>query len=128
MRNITVTIPDDAYRRARVWAAERDTSLSAVVKYLLETMPGIKRSAIAFPNRNSNPANTTPAVTSPREALNKCILQINIPSGAKAHVDFAGFMYGLKPVPFKTLTKSEFPKVSREILQRRFIRGGWPAP
>jgi len=39
MRNITVTIPDDSYRRARVWAAQRDTSISAVVKYLLETMP-----------------------------------------------------------------------------------------
>ena len=37
MRNITVTIPDDVYRRARIWAAERDTSVSAVVKYLLET-------------------------------------------------------------------------------------------
>jgi hypothetical protein len=25
MRNLTVTIPNDAYRRARVWAAKRDT-------------------------------------------------------------------------------------------------------
>jgi hypothetical protein len=32
------------------------------------------------------------------------------PSGAKARVDFAGFMYGLKPVPFKTSTYSEDPK------------------
>jgi predicted CopG family antitoxin len=58
MRNITVTVPDDVYRRARVWAAERDTSVSAVVKYLLETMPGMKRSNLAFPARNSNPVNT----------------------------------------------------------------------
>jgi hypothetical protein len=49
MRNITVCIPDDAYLRARIWAAERDTSVSAVVRYLLETLPGIKRSASAFP-------------------------------------------------------------------------------
>jgi predicted CopG family antitoxin len=63
MRNITVTIPDDVYRRARVWAAERDTSVSAVVKYLLETMPGIKRSNLSFPARNSNPVNTS--TTSP---------------------------------------------------------------
>jgi predicted CopG family antitoxin len=59
MRNITVTIPDDVYRRARIWAAERDTSVSAVVKYLLETMPGMKRPNLAFPTRNSNPANTS---------------------------------------------------------------------
>ena len=66
MRNITVTIPDDVYRRARIWAAEHDTSLSAVVKYLLETLPGIKRSNLAFPARNSNPANTSaPSPTPP---------------------------------------------------------------
>jgi hypothetical protein len=65
MRNITVTIPDDAYRRARIWAAEHDTSLSAVVKYLLETMPGIKRSNLAFPARNSSPGNTLSPSTTP---------------------------------------------------------------
>ena len=59
MSNITVNIPDDVYRRARVWAAERDTSISAVVKYLLETLPGIKRSNLAFPARNSNPTHTS---------------------------------------------------------------------
>jgi predicted CopG family antitoxin len=65
MRNITVTIPDDVYRRARIWAAERDTSVSAVVKYLLETMPGIKRSNLAFPARNSNRVNTLAPSTTP---------------------------------------------------------------
>jgi hypothetical protein len=30
MRNITVTIPNDSNRRARVWAASRDTSAVAV--------------------------------------------------------------------------------------------------
>jgi hypothetical protein len=34
------------------------------------------------------------------------------PSGAKARIDFAGFMYGLKPVPFtakaRTLHRDEF--------------------
>lgn len=52
MRNITVTIPEDAYRRARIWAAERDTSLSAVVKYLLETLPGNSRAIKTFPARS----------------------------------------------------------------------------
>jgi hypothetical protein len=35
VRNITVSVPDDVYRDARIAAAERDTSVSAlVVAYL----------------------------------------------------------------------------------------------
>jgi hypothetical protein len=37
MKNITVSLDDDTYRRARVKAAEQDTSVSALVKkYLVE--------------------------------------------------------------------------------------------
>jgi hypothetical protein len=37
MKNITVSLDDDTYRRARVKAAELDTSVSALVKkYLVE--------------------------------------------------------------------------------------------
>jgi len=35
MKNITVTIDDETYRRARVKAAELDTSVSALVKRFL---------------------------------------------------------------------------------------------
>ena len=35
MKNITVSLPDDVYRRARITAAERDTSLSAMVRDFL---------------------------------------------------------------------------------------------
>jgi hypothetical protein len=49
MRNITVTVSDQSYRQARVWAAQRDTSVSAVVQYLLQTLPGISRATTAFP-------------------------------------------------------------------------------
>lgn len=35
MRNITVSLDDDTYRRARMIAAERDTSISALVKEFL---------------------------------------------------------------------------------------------
>ena len=36
MKNITVSVPDDVYRNARVAAAQRDTSVSAlVVTYLM---------------------------------------------------------------------------------------------
>ena len=35
MKNITVSLPDDLYRRARVRAAQQDTSVSAVVQQFL---------------------------------------------------------------------------------------------
>ena len=35
MKNITVSLPDDLHRRARVRAAEQDTSVSAVVRNFL---------------------------------------------------------------------------------------------
>ena len=49
MRNITVTINDDVYRQARIWAAEHDTSVSAVVGHLLQTLQNIPRAARRFP-------------------------------------------------------------------------------
>ena len=49
MKNITVCVPDETYRRARVWAAERETSVSQIVAYLLETLPNIKRATRRFP-------------------------------------------------------------------------------
>jgi hypothetical protein len=35
MKNITVTVDDETYRRARMKAAEQDTSVSALVKRFL---------------------------------------------------------------------------------------------
>ena len=35
MKNITVSLPDEIYRRARIHAAERDTSVSALVREFL---------------------------------------------------------------------------------------------
>ena len=40
MRNITVSVPDEIYRHARVAAAQRDTSLSALVVAYLERLSG----------------------------------------------------------------------------------------
>ncbi len=41
MKNITVSLDDDSYRRARMVAAERDTSVSALVKdYLVRLGAG----------------------------------------------------------------------------------------
>ena len=41
MRNITVSISDEGYRQARMWAAENNTSLSAAVEYMLENVRSI---------------------------------------------------------------------------------------
>ena len=35
VKNVTVSLPDDVYRRARITAAERDTSVSALVRDFL---------------------------------------------------------------------------------------------
>lgn len=35
MKNITVTVDDETYRKARMKAAEQDTSVSALVKHFL---------------------------------------------------------------------------------------------
>jgi predicted transcriptional regulator len=40
MRNITVSLDDETYRRARIIAAERDTSVSALVKQFLVALAG----------------------------------------------------------------------------------------
>jgi hypothetical protein len=66
MKNITVSIPDQVYRMARVWAARRDTSVSAVVKYLLETLPGIQRTVQTFPVIKP----TLPAANTPESSEN----------------------------------------------------------
>lgn len=40
MRNITVTVPDDVYRNARIRAAERGTSVSSLVAEYLRSLSG----------------------------------------------------------------------------------------
>lgn len=40
MRNITVSVPDEVYRGAKVRAAELDTSVSAMVREFLEAVAG----------------------------------------------------------------------------------------
>jgi plasmid stability protein len=41
MKNITVTVPDEVHRRARIRAAEQETSISALVRrFLIEFAEG----------------------------------------------------------------------------------------
>jgi hypothetical protein len=39
MKNITVTVSAETYRKARIWAAQRNTSLSKVVQSFLTDLP-----------------------------------------------------------------------------------------
>jgi hypothetical protein len=48
MRSVTVSISDIHYRKARVWATERDTSLSAMVEHLLQNLPVVARAVRAI--------------------------------------------------------------------------------
>jgi hypothetical protein len=54
-KHITVSVDESVYREARLWAARRDTSVSAVVQYLLERLPGLP-AARCFHARGSRPA------------------------------------------------------------------------
>ncbi|MEX1173557.1 MAG: DUF6364 family protein [Chloroflexota bacterium] len=40
MKNITVTVPEEVYRSARIRAAERGTSVSAIVAEYLRSLSG----------------------------------------------------------------------------------------
>ena len=40
MKNITVSVDDETYRRARIKAAERDTSVSGMVREFLNRVAG----------------------------------------------------------------------------------------
>ncbi len=69
MKKITVAVHETTYHQARVWAAQHDTSLSAVVAYLLETLPGIPRAARAFPSPQRPSASTPTNLPHPPAAL-----------------------------------------------------------
>lgn len=59
MKNVTVVIHERIYRQARVWAAQRDTSLSAVVASILETLLSNPTAARIFPLPQPAPAPKT---------------------------------------------------------------------
>jgi hypothetical protein len=53
MKNITVSVSDDAYIDARIWAAQHETSLSKIVQYFITTLPRQERAELKFPRRHS---------------------------------------------------------------------------
>jgi hypothetical protein len=48
MHNISVTVSEDVYCQARVWAAQGNTSISAVVQQLLARLPRLPIAALGF--------------------------------------------------------------------------------
>jgi len=42
-KNVTVAIPSSVHYKARIWAAKRNTSLSAVVAYLLGNLDTVAK-------------------------------------------------------------------------------------
>jgi hypothetical protein len=49
MKNITVSISDELYLIARIWAAQNGTSVSKLVKDFLESIPDEHGSELKFP-------------------------------------------------------------------------------
>lgn len=48
MKNITVSVPDDIYLEARVWAARNNTSVSALVRDFLTGLPELPPAQMGF--------------------------------------------------------------------------------
>jgi hypothetical protein len=65
MKNITVTVPDETYRIARMWAAQRNTSVSKVVAFMLEILPTHPRANRQFPHPNHPNRSVVPQSQSP---------------------------------------------------------------
>ncbi len=66
MKNITVSVPDEIYRRARVWAAERETSVSATVTRFLEALPEMERAVRHLSALNRLSPAQPPATSAPK--------------------------------------------------------------
>ena len=74
MRNITVSIPDDIYTSARMYAARHNTSVSAIVAHYLFSLrtiarkkPGITPGAAADPHCDLLSARPSDAALTSRE-------------------------------------------------------------
>jgi plasmid stability protein len=65
MRNITVTVSDEVYARARTWAARHDSSVSAVVQYMLSTLSTERRARAFAAAREQNPGIRRPIAPTP---------------------------------------------------------------
>jgi hypothetical protein len=55
MKNITVTVPDEVYLDARIWAARQSTSVSSLVRQFLETIGDLPTQSSDLPDCDQEP-------------------------------------------------------------------------
>jgi hypothetical protein len=67
MKNITVTVHDETYREARVWAAKENTTVSALVRRFLESMGDHSCPDFDFPDGALDDSEATPSPLFPVE-------------------------------------------------------------
>lgn len=60
MRNVTICLPDETHRRARIVAAEHGISLSFLVVSILESLPSVRRLDERIEHRKRDLARTGP--------------------------------------------------------------------
>ena len=58
MPNVTVTIPAEIYRRARVWAAANNTTVTALVRDILDVLPRFSAARISQLRAQYSPGQT----------------------------------------------------------------------
>jgi hypothetical protein len=70
MRNITVTVTDDLYRLARIWAALHNTTVSALVREFLENLPDFSGPNLDFEGGGLDAPGAPPLPPISRESVN----------------------------------------------------------
>jgi len=82
MRNITVSISDETYREARIWAARNNTSVSAAVQYVLENLRTILR--VRKPPRQPRRNNRFPVPPPPEVSSEDMMMLLNVMESAES--------------------------------------------
>jgi hypothetical protein len=77
VRNITVAVSEDLYRQTRILAAEYDTTVTAIVAYLLERLPSALKRA-GYPAGGPKSARSAPPA--PQTAPSPATASANAPS------------------------------------------------
>jgi hypothetical protein len=84
MKNLTVSLDDETYRRARMIAAQRDTSVSALVKRFLLDLASGESETERLKRQEQNCASASPILTRPT-GFPATIFTAAAPSNAAFH-------------------------------------------
>ena len=75
MKNITISVDEETYRHARLWADKRGTSISAIVKCILVSLP-LRSPSPARPVSPGKAAIQAKAAKPARRARNEIVVSI----------------------------------------------------